>query len=430
MKFGLKEETINQINGVFAKYPQIQKAILYGSRAKGNFKNGSDIDLVLEGNKLEHQFINKIALDLDDLLLPYSFDLANLKEVSSPDLLDHISRIGIVFYEALSPLNPPSPLLEGYPRPLAGYQEGLNNFLDENNIQAQIQTLAKAKNAVILAHIYQRPEIQDIADYVGDSLGLSQEAERTEAKIIVFCGVDFMAETAKILSPDKKVLVPDLEATCPMAHMITPERLREKKKLYPEAAVVCYVNTNADIKAESDICCTSRNAVEIVKSLIEKLIIFVPDKSLGAYVASQVPEKEFIFWEGFCPTHHRIIGEYISALQRVYPQAKVAAHPECMGDVLALADYIGSTGGIQKYVKESTNQEFIIASEEGIIYRLQQDNPEKIFYHPTELGTCPNMKKNTLEKLYFVLNTESNEIFVDKEIADKAREAITRMLAV
>ena len=298
------------------------------------------------------------------------------------------------------------------------------------NIQAQIKTLAHAKNAVILAHIYQRPEIQDIADYVGDSLGLSQEAAKTDAKIIVFCGVDFMAETAKILSPDKKVLVPDLEATCPMAHMITPERLREKKKLYPNAAVVCYVNTNADIKAESDICCTSRNAVEVVRSLKEKQIIFVPDKSLGAYVASQIPEKEFVFWEGFCPTHHRIIGEYISALKRVYPHAKVAAHPECMGDVLALADYIGSTGGIQKYAKESSNQEFIIASEEGIIYRLQQDNPGKTFYHPTELGTCPNMKKNTLEKLYFVLNTETNEIFVDKEIAKKARAAITRMLAV
>ena len=301
---------------------------------------------------------------------------------------------------------------------------------DEMTIQENIQKIKTQKNAVILAHIYQRPEIQDIADYVGDSLGLSQKAAATDAEMIVFCGVDFMAETAKILSPDKKVLMPDPQATCPMAKMITVDSLLEKRAKYPKAAVVCYVNTNADIKSESDICCTSRNAVEVVNSLEEDQIIFIPDKSLGAYVAEMVPEKEFIFWEGFCPTHHRIIGGYIEALKKVYPHAKVAAHPECMGDVLELSDFVGSTGAIQDYVKESSAKQFIIASEEGIIYRLRQDNPEKIFIHPTELGTCPNMKKNTLEKLLYVLETEKGEMTVDADMANKAYSSIAKMLKV
>ena len=306
------------------------------------------------------------------------------------------------------------------------FEEKDKRYIED--LKKKIDKLKKKRNAVIIVHNYQRDEVQDIADISGDSLALSKAAIRTDADVIVFCGVDFMAETAKILSPQKKVLVPDREATCPMAQMITVKRLREKKQRYPQAAVVCYVNTNADIKAESDICCTSRNAVKVVQSLTEKQIIFVPDKSLGAYVAAQIPNKEFIFWEGFCPTHHRMIGEYIVALKRVYPQAKVAAHPECTGDVLELSDFIGSTGAIQDYVKQAQNKVFIIASEEGIIYRLKQDNPEKIFYHPTELGTCPNMKKNTLEKLAHVLETETNEVLVEEKIAMKARRAIEKML--
>ncbi|MFC1478108.1 quinolinate synthase NadA [Candidatus Margulisiibacteriota bacterium] len=298
-------------------------------------------------------------------------------------------------------------------------------------IKQKILDLKTQKNAIILAHIYQRPEIQDIADYVGDSLGLSQKAAAvTDADMIVFCGVDFMAETAKILSPDKKVLVPDPSATCPMAKMITVDALIAKKKEYPNAAVVCYVNTDADIKAESDICCTSRNAVQVVESLSEKQIIFVPDKSLGAYVAELVPDKEFIFWEGYCPTHHRILAENIQALKKLHSAAKVASHPECTGDVLALSDFIGSTGAIQDYVARSEDKEFIIGSELGIIYRLEKDNPGKKFYHPTDLGICPNMKKNTLENLAEVLENERNEVVVDYVIAEKASQSIKRMLKV
>ncbi|MFA5928275.1 MAG: quinolinate synthase NadA [Candidatus Margulisiibacteriota bacterium] len=297
-------------------------------------------------------------------------------------------------------------------------------------IQEKITQLKQQKRAVILAHIYQRPEIQDIADFVGDSLDLSQKAASATADIIVFCGVDFMAETAKILSPTKKVLIPDLAATCPMAKMITVEALRKLKAQHPGAAVVCYVNTNADIKAESDICCTSRNAVSIVNSLAEQQIIFVPDKSLGAYVAGQVPEKKFIFWEGYCPTHHRILPDYIMSLKKLHPKAITTAHPECTSAVLALADFIGSTGAIQAYVHRSADKEFIIATEEGILYTLQKSDPEKIFYHATELAVCPNMKKNTLEKVLAVLENENNEIFVEENIAAKARISIQRMLGV
>ena len=293
-----------------------------------------------------------------------------------------------------------------------------------------IHALKTKKHAVILAHIYQRPEIQDIADFVGDSLDLSRKAASTEAEIIVFCGVDFMAETAKILSPKKKVLMPDREATCPMANMITLDALRAKKTEFPNAAVVCYVNTKADIKAESDICCTSRNAAIVVQSLEASQIIFVPDYCLGEYVALQCPDKEFIFWPGFCPTHHRIFGEHIRALQHAHPNARVAAHPECTRDVRDLADFVGSTGAIQEYAAQASEQEFIIATETGILHSLQKENPKKIFYHPTDQGVCPNMKKNTLENVLHVLETEANEVIVPETIADRARVAMERMLAV
>jgi quinolinate synthase len=297
-------------------------------------------------------------------------------------------------------------------------------------IQEKIRHLKTQKKAIILAHIYQRPEIQDIADYLGDSLGLAQQAATTKAEIIVFCGVDFMAETAKILAPQKKVLVPNPQATCPLARMITSAQLQAVKEQYPAAAVVCYVNTNAEIKAASTICCTSRNAVQIVRALPEQQIIFVPDKSLGAYVAAQLPEKQFIFWPGYCPTHHRILATQLIAQKKLHPQAKITAHPECTTDVLALADFIGSTGGIQAYVAKTPAQEFIIATELGTIYRLQQDNPTKTFYHPTALGSCPNMKKNTLVNLARALETEAQEVQVDEKIACQAKKAIVNMLKI
>jgi quinolinate synthase len=299
-----------------------------------------------------------------------------------------------------------------------------------NALVEKIASLKLQKHAVILAHIYQRPEIQDVADFVGDSLDLSRKAASTDAELIVFCGVDFMAETAKILSPTKKVLMPDPLATCPMANMITVEALRKKKLDYPSAAVVCYVNTKAEIKAESDICCTSRNAVAVVQSLSQKQIIFVPDQSLGAYVASQCPEKDFILWPGFCPTHHRILEPQIAALKQQHPTAKVAAHPECTADVLGLADFIGSTGAIQEYVQQSSSLEFIIATEEGILYPLGKENPNKTFYHPGELAVCPNMKKNTLEKVLRGLEAEENEVTVSLEIAAKARETLVKMMRI
>lgn len=298
------------------------------------------------------------------------------------------------------------------------------------NLTEKIKNLCKTKKAVILAHIYQPPEIQDIADYVGDSLNLSQKAASlgNEIKIIVFCGVYFMAETAALLSPDKKVLLPDLNAGCPMANMATRDQVRAAKRKNPDATVVCYVNSTVEVKAESDICVTSSNAVKIVKALPAKKILFIPDKSLGAYVKSQVPEKEIILWPGFCPTHHRILHEFILRAKNGHPDALVLAHPENFESVLKEADFIGSTGQIQKYVKDSTHKEFIIATENGIIYTLQKENPEKKFYKVTELATCPNMKRITLEKVLQVLEKENNQITVKKEYQQKALSAINKML--
>ena len=292
----------------------------------------------------------------------------------------------------------------------------------------KISELKKKNNAVILAHNYQRGEIQDVADFVGDSLGLSQQAAKTDADLIVFCGVHFMAETAALLSPDKTVIMPDEHAGCPMASMITARELREKKKLYPNAKVVCYVNTTAAVKAESDICCTSSNAVKIVSSIPEdEEIIFVPDKSLGAYVSSCL-DREMMYWDGYCPTHHRILAEQIVKMKSEHPDAEVVVHPECTPDVIALADHVASTTGILNYAKSSNSKEFVIGTEIGILHRMKKENPDKTFMPVTPLSDCPNMKLNTLEKLLWSLEDIQFVVTVPEEIAVEARKAIQRML--
>jgi len=292
----------------------------------------------------------------------------------------------------------------------------------------RIVEIKKEKNAVIIVHNYQRDEIQDIADYRGDSLALSQAAVKTSAKIIVFCGVQFMAESAAILNPDKKVLLPVKEAGCPLADMITVEKLKEKKKAHPDAAVVCYVNSSANVKAESDVACTSSNAVEIVRSLKEKNIIFVPDKNLGKYVQSQVPEKDIILWEGFCPTHIRLREEDVVAAKKIHPYAEFLAHPECNPEVLDMADSICSTGGMLKYVKKASKKKFIIGTECGMLYGLKKENPDKLFFMPTSHLICANMKLTTLGWVLHSLEKEVYEVKVPKEIADKARKSLKRML--
>ncbi|MBM3253078.1 MAG: quinolinate synthase NadA [Candidatus Omnitrophica bacterium] len=297
-------------------------------------------------------------------------------------------------------------------------------------LKKKILRLKKIRNAVIIVHNYQRDEIQDIADISGDSLALSQAAVRTDAKVIAFCGVHFMAESASILNPDKTVLLPVIEAGCPMADMITPEKLYAKKLEYPDAAVVCYVNSSAEIKAESDICCTSSNAIEIVKSLKNKRIIFVPDRNLARYVQSQIPEKEIIPWNGFCPTHIRLQEEEVTLAKRLYPEAEFIAHPECQPDVLSLADHICSTGGMFTYVKKSLKKEFIIGTESGMLYKLKKENPQKRFYLPTAHLICPSMKLTTLGWVAHALEYMINEIKVSDEIRKKAKRSLDKMLEI
>ncbi|MFC1511291.1 quinolinate synthase NadA [Candidatus Margulisiibacteriota bacterium] len=292
----------------------------------------------------------------------------------------------------------------------------------------KIAELKKRRNAVILVHNYQIGEVQDIADYTGDSLGLSIQASKTKADVIIFCGVQFMAETAAIISPDKKVIMPDPKAGCPMADMITVERLKELKAQNPKAKVVCYVNSGADIKAESDICCTSANAVKVCQSVDGKEIIFVPDKYLGLYASTKVKDKKFILWEGYCPTHVKILPQHIKAVKEKHPRAKVMVHPECRPETIAMADEVLSTGGMLKYAQESEAKELIVGTEIGLSYRLQKDNPGKKFYPAAEQAICPNMKLTTLEKVLWSLEDLKTEIKVPKQIADKARGAIARML--
>ena len=293
-----------------------------------------------------------------------------------------------------------------------------------------IKDLKKEKNAIVLAHCYQNVEIDEVADYVGDSLQLSRLAAQTDADIIVFGGVYFMAETAKILSPDKKVLLPKMDAGCRMSDMVDLQQIREFKSMYPNVPVVCYVNSSAEVKAEADICCTSANAVHVVESMKVPKILFAPDKYLGTYVANQLGNVEVVTYPGYCPTHLAILVEDVEAMKQKYPNAKVLAHPECHQAVTKLADYIGSTTGIMKYAKESDAKEFIIVTEKGVVDRLSRDYKDKKFYLVSNKAVCPNMKKNTLDDILHVLETEENEIFVEEEIAAKAKQAIERMIAI
>ncbi|MGV8056803.1 MAG: quinolinate synthase NadA [Smithellaceae bacterium] len=295
----------------------------------------------------------------------------------------------------------------------------------------KINKLKKEKNAVILVHNYQLPEIHDIADFVGDSLGLSLEAAKTDADVIVFCGVHFMAETAKILSPQKTVLLPDKNAGCPMADMIDAESLRELKAEHPQAVALCYVNTSAAVKAECDYCCTSANAEKMVRHILtgHQKIIFVPDKYLAQYVSSQTG-CNFVLWNGYCPTHAGIIPEHISRAKKLHPQAKVIVHPECPPAITALADIVTSTEGMCKYVKNTDETEFIIGTEIGIIHRMKKENPGKNFYPASDRAVCPNMKRTTLEKVLWSLTDMTHEITVPQDIADKARLSIERMIQI
>jgi quinolinate synthase len=297
-------------------------------------------------------------------------------------------------------------------------------------LKERIEELKKERKAIIIVHNYQRDEIQDIADISGDSLALSQAAVKAEAEIIVFCGVRFMAESASILNPGKMVLLPVKEAGCPMADMINAEKLIAMRKKYPDAAVVCYVNSSAAVKAESDIGCTSSNAIEVVRSLKNKSIIFVPDKNLGMYVQSQIPEKKIILWEGFCPTHIRVLEEEVMRTKKEHPEAKFVAHPECNPGVLKLADHICSTAGMFKYAKSSPAKEFIIGTEVGMLYKLKKDNPDKEFYMPTDNLICPSMKLTTLGWVAHSLEMLVHEVKVPADIAKRARKSLERMLQV
>ncbi|WP_277985481.1 quinolinate synthase NadA [Methanolobus psychrotolerans] len=306
--------------------------------------------------------------------------------------------------------------------------KGYDPMQSIENVIERILELKTERNAVILAHNYERGEIQDIADFTGDSLGLSRQAMEQEADVIVFCGVHFMAESAAILSPEKTVLLPERYAGCPMASMITASALREEKKKYPDAAVVCYVNSTADVKAESDICCTSANAVEVVNSLKEDEILFVPDKNLADYV-SRYSTKKIIPWEGYCPTHNQILVTDILKAKKIHPAAEVLAHPECRRDVIDLSDKVFSTTGMIEYVKDAGN-EFIIATEMGVLHKLEKDNPEKRFYNASEFTVCPEMKAIDLDSLLLSLENMQHVITVPEEIRAKARIALDRMLEI
>lgn len=301
--------------------------------------------------------------------------------------------------------------------------------MQQADLIKRIKELKLKRNAVILSHYYSRPEVQDIADFVGDSLALSQEAVRQDAEVIVFCGVHFMGESAAILSPNKTVLLPEIDATCPMADMVNVEGLKRLKEQYPDAPVVSYVNSSAAIKAESYICCTSANAVEVVNSLDASEVIFVPDKNLAAYVAGRT-DKKIIPWEGHCPSHHQILREDVLKMKEKHPQAKFIAHPECRPEVLELADHVASTRGMILYAKRSPAQEFIIGTECGLIHGLLKAAPEKKYYCISEFACCPSMKMVNLEKVLVSLEKIQHRVIVPEEVRIKAKEALDRMLAV
>jgi quinolinate synthase len=301
-------------------------------------------------------------------------------------------------------------------------------MVEKTELAREIARLKKEKNAIILAHNYQIEEVQLIADFLGDSLELSRKAAELTQDIIVFAGVKFMAETAKILSPGKKVLLPRLDAGCPMADMITVEDLREMKRQHPIAPVVTYVNSSVEIKAESDVCCTSANAVQVVANLLAREIIFVPDENLGNYVQKMVPDKKLFLFEGFCYVHMRFKKEEIAEMRIRHPEAKVIVHPEVIMEVMDLADEVLSTSGMLKYVSGSVHKEFVVATEQGLLERMKRENPGKIFYPALTPKICSNMKRTALKDVYDSLNEEKYEITVDPVVAEKALHALSEML--
>ena len=302
--------------------------------------------------------------------------------------------------------------------------------MNNSKLIQKIQQLKRKRNAVILAHNYQIGEVQDIADYTGDSLGLSRTASKTNADVIVFCGVRFMAETASILCPDKLVLMPDINAGCPMADMITRDELKALKKEHPKATVVAYVNTSAEVKAEIDICCTSGNAVKVVESLKDASeIIFVPDKYLGHYVSVKA-NRDLILWDGYCPVHAKILPEDIARQRKAHPKAKIIVHPECTPKVIQLADEALSTSGMCKYAKLSSASEIIVGTEPEMLYRLRKENPRKKFYPLSDQAICQDMKLTTLKKVLWCLENMKYEVKVPEDIQIKAKRAMDRMLEV
>ncbi|SEC38178.1 quinolinate synthase NadA [Paenibacillus sp. GP183] len=296
-------------------------------------------------------------------------------------------------------------------------------------LKERLLQLKKERNAIILAHYYQRDEIQEVADFRGDSFLLAQKAAQTDADVIVFCGVHFMGESAKILAPNKTVIIPDERAGCPMADMVNVEGLRALKRQHPKATVVSYINTSADVKSETDICCTSANAVKVIESVESDEIIWVPDKNLGDYV-SKFTNKKMIIWEGYCNTHDMLTVKDVEEMKAQYPNAQFVVHPECRPEVVRLGDFVGSTTAIIKYCKESPCQEFIVGTEDGTGYQLRMDSPNKQFHFATKYLVCPNMKVNNLKKVVRCLETMQPEIYVPAEVADKARLSLERMLQV
>ena len=296
-------------------------------------------------------------------------------------------------------------------------------------IRNEINKLKEQHNAIILVHNYQIPEVQDIADFLGDSLDLAMKATKTDAENIVFCGVDFMAESAKILNPDKNVIIPDADARCPMAGMVDPNRLKQLMKDNPDAEVVSYINTTAEVKALSDICCTSSNGTNVVKSVSSEKVIFVPDRNLGAYIQRFTLDKEMILWPGMCPTHHKIRKDQLLKIKEKHPKAEILVHPECRPEIIDIADYALSTNGMVGHAKKSDVKEFIIGTEKDMCYRLKNENPDKVFY-PIKTAICPNMKKITLKKVLNSLRTLEPKVKLDDDIMEKAKMPLQKMMNI
>ncbi|HCT65339.1 MAG TPA: quinolinate synthase [Lachnospiraceae bacterium] len=296
------------------------------------------------------------------------------------------------------------------------------------NLNEEIQKLKTEKNVAILAHYYVDGEVQEIADYVGDSYYLSKIATKVQQQTILFCGVKFMGESAKILNPEKKIVMVDDSAGCPMAHMINVETINNIKADYSDIAVVCYINSSAEIKSHSDVCVTSSNAYQIISKLPQKNILFIPDKHLGTYISTKIPDKNFIFHNGYCPVHQAITTTNVLKAQKTYPDAKILVHPECHIDVIKLADFVGSTSEIIDYATKSHEQNFIICTDNGILHELHKKNPKKNFCLVNEKQYCPDMKLNTLQKVYDVLNSMDSEIILNEDLRQKAQTSLARML--